>query len=141
VTRSKNSAYCRVYHFNVLHFRRFFSLPRIKLVLKTCKVQKSNSLFHLHPLCRRRERAQKCIFSSWLCAKFPHLPNKIPFQNNKVNVQKHRNMKICCDLSHLSAQPIEEICLFFVMTVYNTRWKVLMQSRNNTIIHKVYQVC
>ena len=53
---------------------------------------------------------------------------------------EHRNIKICCDLSHLLAQPIEEICLFFVMTVYNTRWKVLMQSRNNTIIHKVYQV-
>ena len=37
VTKSKNSAYCRVNHFKVLHFQRLFSLPRIKLVLKWCK--------------------------------------------------------------------------------------------------------
>ena len=43
------------------------------------------------------------------------------FQTNKGNVQKHRNIKICCDLSDLSAQPINEICLFSVMTVYNAR--------------------
>ena len=61
------------------------------------------------------------------------------FQTNKGNVQKHRNIKICCDFNHLSAQPIDEICLFSVMTVYNTRWKVLMQSPNNTIIHQMYQ--
>ena len=74
------------------------------------------------------------------CEKFPHLLNKISFQNNKGNVQKHGNIKICCDLSDLSVQPIDEICLFSVMTVYNTRWKVLMQSPNNTIIHQMYQV-
>ena len=34
------------------------------------------------------------------------------FQANKENVQKHRNIKICCDLNDLSAQPIDEICLF-----------------------------
>ena len=37
VTKSKNSACCRVHHFQVLHFQRFFSLPRIKLVVKWCK--------------------------------------------------------------------------------------------------------
>ena len=47
------------------------------------------------------------------------------FQTNKGNVQKHRNIKICCDFNELSAQPIDEICLFSVMTVYNARWKVL----------------
>ena len=51
------------------------------------------------------------------------------------NIKNIKNIKICCDLSDLSAQPIDEICLFSVMTVYNTRWKVLMQSRNNTILH------
>ena len=60
------------------------------------------------------------------------------FQTLKGNVQKHRNIKICCDFSDLSAQPIDEICLFSVMTVYNARWKVLhvIQSRNNTIFIK-----
>ena len=62
------------------------------------------------------------------------------FQTNKGNVQKHRNIKICCDLSDLSVQPIDEICLFSVsVTVYITRWKVLIQSRNNIIVHEMYK--
>ena len=84
----------------------------------------------LHPLCRRRESAKKYIFASWHWAKFPLLLNKISFQTNKANVQKRRNIKICCDLSDLSAQPIDEIYLFF-----KTRWKIFMQSLTNAIIH------
>ena len=57
------------------------------------------------------------ILAVW---KIRHLLNKIPFQNNKVNVQKQKH-KIMLWLSDLSAQPIDEICLFSVMTVYNTR--------------------
>ena len=79
------------------------------------------------------------IFIVALC-KIPTSSNQHTFQTNKGNAQKHRNIKIYCDLSDLSARPIYEICLFSVMTVYNTRWKVLMQSRNNTIIHYMYQV-
>ena len=30
------------------------------------------------------------------------------------------NIKICCEFTDLSAQWIDEICLFSVMTVYNT---------------------
>ena len=97
----------------------------------------NQNFLDLHLLCRRRERCSKCIFSSQHCAKFPHLQNKISFQTNKGNVQKHRNIKICCDLSDLSVQPIDEICLFSVVTVYNTRWNVLMQSGNNMIIHQI----
>ena len=37
LTKSKNSAYCRVYHFKVFRFQQFFSLLRLKLVLKRCK--------------------------------------------------------------------------------------------------------
>ena len=37
VEKSKNRAYCRVYHFKVFHLQWFFSLPRFKLVLKRCK--------------------------------------------------------------------------------------------------------
>ena len=46
-----------------------------------------------------------------------HLLNKMSFQTNEGNVQKHRNRKICSDFNYLSAQPIDEICLFSVMTV------------------------
>ena len=71
-------------------------------------------------------------------------PWKIP-TSSKQNIfsdqqrKKHENIKTCCDLSDLSVQPIDEICLFSVMTVYNTRWKVLMQSRNNILIHEMYK--
>ena len=37
----------------------------------------------------------KCIFSSYHCAKFPHLLNKTSFQTNKTNVQKHREIRMC----------------------------------------------
>ena len=37
LTKSKNSAYCRVYNFKVFRFQRFFPLLRFKLVLKRCK--------------------------------------------------------------------------------------------------------
>ena len=37
VEKSKNWAYCRVYHFKVFHLQWFFSLPKFKLVLKRCK--------------------------------------------------------------------------------------------------------
>ena len=42
---------------------------------------------------------------------------------------------MCCDLRDLLAQPIDETCPFSVTTVYNTQWKVLMQSSNEMIIH------
>ena len=69
--------------------------------------------------------------------KIPTSSKQNIFQTKKGDVQKRRNIKICCDLSNLSVQPIDEICPFSVMTVYNTRWKVLMQSGNNMIIHRI----
>ena len=64
--------------------------------------------------------AQNAYFHPSTVQKFPHLLNRIAFPTNKGNVQKHRNIKICCDLSDLSVQPIDEICLFSVsMTVFN----------------------
>ena len=119
VTKSKNSAYCRVHHFKVFHFQRpifhflglNWSLKDVKhtiLVVQKQLISNKNSLFFL---------------------------TKYFFQTNKGNVQKHRNMKICCDISDLSVQPIDEICLFSDMTVYNTLWKILMQSLTNTINH------
>ena len=53
--------------------------------------------------------------------KIPTSSNQNIFSDHKGNVQKHRNIKICCDLSDLSAQPIDETCLFSIMPVYNTR--------------------
>ena len=117
-----NSTFCT--------FNDFFHFPGLNWSLKHVKYKKATHCFIYTHFAVGGKGLKN---ASWLCAKFSHLPNKIPFQTNKVNVQKRRNIKICCDLSHLSAQPIEEICLFFVMTVYNTRWKVLMKSRNNTI--------
>ena len=35
------------------------------------------------------------------------------FRPTKGMPRKHRNIKICCNLSDLSAQPIDEICLIF----------------------------
>ena len=52
-----------------------------------------------------------------------------------MNVQKQENIKTYCDFGDLWAQPIDEICLFSVMTVYNTRKATLLQSLTNTIIH------
>ena len=57
-----------------------------------------------------------------------------------MNVQKQGNIKTYCDFGDLWAQPIDEICLFSVMTVYNTRKATLLQSLTNTIIHYMYQV-
>ena len=57
-----------------------------------------------------------------------------------MNVQKQGNIKTYCDFSDLWAQPTDEICLFSVMTVYNTRKATLLQSLTNTIIHYMYQV-
>ena len=66
----------------------------------------------------------------------PHVSEpKCLFRPTKGKSKKHRNIKIYCDFNDLSVQPIDEICLFSVMTVYDTRWKVLIQSRNSTIIH------
>ena len=73
VTKSKNSAYCWVHHFKVLYFQRFFffSLPRIKSVLKWCKAHNFGpskafhiyqNVFDLHSLCRRRERCSNAYF-------------------------------------------------------------------------------
>ena len=76
------------------------------------------------------------IFIPALC-KIPTSSKQNIFSDQQRECQKRRNIKICCDLSDLSVQPIDEICLFSVMTVYNTRWKVLMQSGNNMIIHQI----
>ena len=78
------------------------------------------------------------IFIPALC-KIPTSSKQNIFSDQQRECPKTLKHKTCCDLSDLSVQPIDEICLFSVMTVYNTRWKVLMQSGPNIIIHEMYK--
>ena len=106
-------------------FNDCFSLPRTKLVLKCCKAHNFGPpkathiyykiFFDLHPLYRLKMHI------------LPTSSKQNTFSDQQSECQKtlKRHIKICCDLSDLSAQ----------LTVYNTRWNALMQSCNNTIIH------
>ena len=116
VTKSKSSAYCRVYHF--IKFSTF-NVSTFFFYIQGWSFKSSSYLLNIFLIYTHFVVGGKGLKNAYFDPST--MQNLTSSKQNTFSDQKHRNIKICCYFSDLSAQPINEICLFSVLTVYNTR--------------------